>query len=263
MQLGSGGLVVDEIDNVWKELKVIVVNGSTDSDAETAETIRRVTSIRRGCDLEHIDFDFRWKYDDFGPLGLRMVSDVLNQEPATVSAYGFDNNNYKNVRSLRLTRALITPEKLQQILHDAMLDEKLHTLDLVFPLEHFGTPLGQMSSQHLKDHAWLRGATSIRCLGVSEFRFRAYPKNDEDLPLPSFLASFPNLETLEINSGHYEGLEFCSVIEAILKVTKLKKIYQTTVKGVYMDQLKAFAKKSGVELIWGERPRPWPFVIDE
>lgn len=263
MQLGSGGLVEDEIDNVWKELKAIVLHGSTDSDEEKAETIRRLTSIRGGCDLEHIDFDLRWKYDDFGPLGLRRVSGMLYGEPDTISEYGFDDNNYKNVRSLRLARSLITPEKLQQILHDAMLDGKLDTLNLVFPLEHFGSPQGQLSSQHLQDHAWLRGTTSIRCLGVSGFRFRAYPKNDDDLPLPGFLASFPNLETLEINSGHYEGLEFCSVVEAILKVTKLKKMYQTTVKGVYMDQLRALAKKSGVELIWGERPRPWPFVIDE
>lgn len=262
MQLGSAGLADDEIDNVWKELKVIVVNGSTDSDPETSETIRRLTSIRRGCDLHHIDFDFRWKYDDFGPLGLRMISDMLNQEPSSVSADGF-NNNYRNVRSLRLTRALITPMKLQQVLQDTIIDENLHTLDLVFPLEPFGAPLGQTSAQHLQDHAWLRGANSIRCLGVFEFRFRAYPRNDEDLPLPSFLASFPNLEVLEINSGHYEGLEFCTVIEAILKVTKLKMIYQTTVKGVHMDQLKAFAKKSGVELVWGERPRTWPFAIEE
>jgi F-box/TPR repeat protein Pof3 len=253
MQLETVTLVTDEDDHLWKELKVIVIHGSANIDPVTAEGIRRLTSIRRGCDLEHIDLDFWWKYGDaFGPVSSHAVSTPE-----------LNNNNYENIRSLRLTQNLIAPERLRHFLHDAMSGQKLHTLDIFFPLEQFGTPFGQNSSQHLQSYAWLRGATSIRCLGVSEFRFREYPKNDDDLPLPSFLASFPNLETLEINSSHYEGIEFCTVVEAIVKVTKLKKIYQNTIKGVYMDKLKEVAKKSGVELVWGERPRPWPFVIDE
>ncbi|KAF4977850.1 hypothetical protein FZEAL_5694 [Fusarium zealandicum] len=254
-----------KIDEYWTELKVIVVHGSTDSDPETAETIQKLTSIRRGTTLQQVDFDFRWKYDEQGPLGLRLLLNMLNHEPETVTNYDFNRNNqYTDLRSLRLTRALIPPPKLQEVLSDAIAARKLHTLDIVFPLEPpFGETQGATSIEHVRSHSWLRGAESIRCLGVFEFRFRAYPKDDNDLPLPSFLASFPNLEILEINSGHYEGLEFCTVVEAILKVTHLRKIYQTTVQGAWLDQLRGLAGKHGVELIWGERLREWPLPIEE
>lgn len=197
-----------------------------------------------------------------GPLGRHFETHMLSLDPASGIA-GLARNIYGSMRSLRLARDLITPLKLQQVVHDSIMGNKLHTLDLVFPLEPLGVPPGHTSAQHLKEHEWLRGASSIRCLGVSEFRFRSYPKNDDDLPLPSFLASFPNLETLEINSGHYEPLELCSVIEAIIKVTKLKRIYQTSVQGVCLDQLRALASKADVELVWGERPRHWPVEIEE
>lgn len=253
----------DKIDTYWPQLKVVIISGTTDSDPDTSQTIQHLTSLRRGTSLQHVDFDFRWKYDEHGPLGLRMLSNMLNQEPTTVSTEDFnESNHYTDLRSLRLTRALIPPQKLQQVLEDAVTAGKLHTLDLVFPLEPFGTPQGAISTQHLREHAWLRGAESIKCLGVFEFRFRDYPKNDEDLPLPSFLASLPNLEVLEINSAHYEGLEFCTVIEAILKVTKLRTIYQTTVQGAWLDQLKVLASKYGVKLVWGERLREWPLPIE-
>ncbi|RMJ06420.1 hypothetical protein CDV36_013980 [Fusarium kuroshium] len=253
-----------ELDEYWPNLNAVIVNGSTDSDPETSETIQKLTSIRRGDTLQYIDFDFRWKYDEQGPLGLRMLSNMLNQEPATMDTDEFNRDNqYKNLHSLRLTRALIPPSKLQEVLSDAIAARKLHTLDLVFPLETFGTPQGSTSVEHLREHSWLRSAESIRCLGIFEFRFRSYPKNDDDLPLPSFLATFPNLEVIEINSGHYEGPEFCTVIEAILKVTHLRKIYQTTAQGVALDQLRRLAAGYNVELVWGERPRQWPLPIEE
>ncbi|KAM0429331.1 hypothetical protein ACHAPT_006546 [Fusarium lateritium] len=253
-----------ELDKFWPDLNAVIVNGSTDSDPETAETIQKLTSIRQGDTLQYVDFDFRWKYDEQGPLGLRMLSNMLNQEPATMATDDINGDNqYKNLRSLRLTRALIPPSKLQEILGDAIAARKLHTLDLVFPLEPIGTPQGSTSVEHLREHAWLRSAESIRCLGIFEFRFRSYPKSDDDLPLPSFLATFPNLEVIEINSGHYEGPEFCTVIEAILKVTHLRKIYQTTVQGVALDHLRGLAAKHDVELVWGERPRQWPLPVEE
>ncbi|KAJ3524291.1 hypothetical protein NM208_g12114 [Fusarium decemcellulare] len=253
-----------KVHDYWPELKVVVANGSTDTDPETAETIQKLTSIRRGDTLQYVDFDFRWKYDEHGPLGLRTILDMLNQESATVPTDEFNrDNHYKDLRSLRLARALISPSTLKEALGDAIATRKLHTLDLIFPLESNGTPQGATSLQHIREHDWLRGAESIRCLGVSEFRFRAYPKNKDEFPLPDFLASFPNLETLEINSGHYEGLEFCTVVENIMRATKLKKVYQTTVKGIWLDQLREMASKHGVEMVWGERPREWPLPVEE
>lgn len=240
------------------------MNGSTDNDPETAETIQKLASIRQGDTLQYVDFDFRWKYDEQGPLGLRMLSNMLNQEPAPMGQGGFDQGNqYKNLHSLRLTRAFIPPPQLQAVLSDAIEARKLHTLDLVFPLEPFGTPQGSISGEHIRKLEWLRGAESIRCMGIFEFRFRSYPKNDDDLPLPSFLATFPNLEVIELNSAHYEGPEFATVIEAILKVTHLRKIYQTTVQGTALDQLRGLAAKHNVELVSGERSRQWPLQIEE
>jgi hypothetical protein len=81
--------------------------------------------------------------------------------------------------------------------------------------------------------------------------------------LPGFLASFPNLEVLEINSSHYDQREFCIMIEAILKVTHLQRIYQKTVLGDWRDKLIEATRKQGVELIWGDRPREWPLAIGD
>ncbi|KAL6415073.1 hypothetical protein AUP68_01615 [Ilyonectria robusta] len=266
VQLGSGGLHGDQngrISTIWRDLRTVIVTGTTDYDPETSENIQRLVSIRRGANLHHIDFNFRWKYDDHGPLALRTLSDTFDQGPGSVSADDFDqSNHYDDLRSLRLTRALIAPAKLQQVLGNTILAGNLHTLDLVFPLESFGSTEGVTSAQHLREHEWLRGAASIRCLGVFEFRFRSHPRDDEDLPLPAFLASFPNLETLEINSGHYEGPEFCTVIQAILKVTKLRTIYQTVVQGVMLDKLRTLTTKAGVTLVSGERQRTWPMPIE-
>ncbi|KAF7542317.1 hypothetical protein G7Z17_g11681 [Cylindrodendrum hubeiense] len=267
VQLGSGGLQDEQTvqtDAIWKDLKTVIISGTTDSDPETAENIQRLTSIRRGANLQYIDLDFRWKYDELGPLALRILTNGLNQQPTSVSTDEFDqNNHYDDLRSLRLTRALITPDKLQQVLQGAILAGKLHTLDLVFPLEPMGGAEGVMSARHLREHDWLRGAASIRCLGVFEFRFRSHPRDDDELSLPAFLASFPNLETLEINSDHYEAPEFYTVIRAILKVTKLRTIYQTIVQGVVLDKLRALTAKAGVELVSGQRQRAWPMPIED
>ncbi|KAI8725091.1 F-box domain-containing protein [Fusarium sp. LHS14.1] len=253
-----------KLDKLWPNINVVIIHGSTDKDPETAQTIQKLASIRQGDTLQYVDFDFRWKYDEQGPLGLRMLSNMLNQQPATMGSDEFNyGNQYENLHSLRLARALIPPSNLQAVLSDAIAAHKLHTLDLVFPLEPFGTPQGSISVEYLGKHEWLRGAESIKCLGIFEFRFRSYPKNDDDLPLPSFLATFPNLEVIEINSAHYEGPEFCTVIEAILKVTHLRKIYQTTVQGIALDQLRGLAAKYNVELVWGERARLWPLQIEE
>ncbi|KAF7556227.1 hypothetical protein G7046_g6372 [Stylonectria norvegica] len=261
-----------EHEHLWKDLKVVVyiVGDSGFIRLEASHPLKQLTSIRRGVDLQHVDFDLRWSWDGFGPLTLSRLSDLASQEsnsdPTQDPEIDFSSQNkkhmYSDLRSLRLTRTVVPPGGLELILHDSIAAGKLQTLDIVFPLGH-DNELGRASWQHLEEYAFVRGTSSIRNMGIFEFRFHKYPKNDDDLPLPSFLASFPNLETLEISSDHYEELEFCSVVQAIIKVTRLKTIYQTTAKGVLMDELKAVAAKSGVEMIWGNRPREWPVRIEE
>ncbi|KAJ3472033.1 hypothetical protein NLG97_g11347 [Lecanicillium saksenae] len=99
-------------------------------------------------------------------------------------------------------------------------------------------------------------------MSLSQFRFRPFPRTPEDLPLPTFLATFPKLETLEIRSDHYDEAEICSVISAIIKETKtIKLIYQNQVRGALMDKLKVAAAKHGVQIVFGERPREWPVQV--
>ncbi|KAJ4021947.1 hypothetical protein NW766_000976 [Fusarium irregulare] len=252
------------LDDCWPRLRAVTVHGPNDSDLDTAHTIQQLTSLRGGRALQYIDFDFRWKPDDEGPLGLIVLLERLNQEPEMLTTDGYNKHcQYTDLRSLRLRRAMIPPLKLQKVLGDSLRAHKLHTLDLAFPLDHQGALEGSASTRHIQDHDWLRGEHSIRCIGLSEFRFRAYPKTDDEMYLPGFLASFPNLEVLEINSSHYDQREFCIMIEAILKVTHLQKIYQKTVLGDWGDKLREATGKQGVKLIWGDRPRQWPLVIED
>ncbi|KAL6921723.1 hypothetical protein ACHAPO_006982 [Fusarium lateritium] len=253
-----------KLDNYWPRLRAVTVHGSDACDLNTTQTIRQLTSLRGRHMLQYMDFDFRWKLDHEGPLGLTVLLGTLNQELGMLTTDEHNKNyQYTDLRSLRLRRAMVPPLKLQRVLHDTLVAQKLHTLDIAFPLDHQGAPEGSASTQHIQDHSWLRGDHGIRCIGISEFRFRAYPKTDDEMYLPGFLASFPNLEVIEINSSHYDQREFCTMIDAILKVTHLKRIYQKTVLGDWKDKLGEATTKKGVELIWGDRPREWPLALGD
>ncbi|PTD02670.1 hypothetical protein FCULG_00009797 [Fusarium culmorum] len=221
-----------ELDDYWPRLRAITLHGPDASDVNTVQAVRQLTSQRGRHSLQYMDFDFRWRVDHEGPLGLIVLLETLNQEQGMLAADGFNKNcQYTDLRSLRLRQAIVPPLKLGKVLGDTLTAQKLHTLDIAFPLDHQGAPEGSASTQHIQDHSWLRGDHGIRCIGLSEFRFRAYPRTDDEMYLPGFLASFPNLEVLEINSSHYDQREFCTMVDAIIKVTHLQKIYQKTVLG--------------------------------
>ncbi|CCE29626.1 uncharacterized protein CPUR_03473 [Claviceps purpurea 20.1] len=145
--------------------------------------------------------------------------------------------------------------------------KQLGSFDIVFPDESTTAigRVGDASIRHLKAYEWARGAPSIHTMGCHHFRFRSDPKNDEDLPLPQFLASFPNLRTLEIYSAQYsyEPSEFVNVVVAIMKRTHLKTIYTTDVEGAALGQLKQAAREHDVELIDKLRPQQWPMPLSE
>ncbi|KAH7149550.1 hypothetical protein B0J13DRAFT_621398 [Dactylonectria estremocensis] len=254
-----------EIDELWKDLKTFTlgVEDITVWDPETAEIVQKLTALRRGTDFQHIDFDFHWKWDEHGPLARGGLRRMFNHQLTPLTVNGVDlYNQYDDLRSMRLTHAVISSTVMERSVAGAVQAGKLHTLDLVFPLERHGSAEGAASTEYLREHEWLRGATSIRNMGVFNFRFRSHPRDDE-MPLPAFLASFPNLETLEIRSQHYDITEFYTVLEAILKVTKLRTLYQTAMQGVLLDWLTALTEKAGVELISGTRPREWPRPIED
>ena len=203
----------------------------------------------------------------------RSGATLLGQEQTWMSLVAFlsrgewqaehQSNSFDNLRSLRLKRAVMDGAASEPLLRKAIDNDKLRSIDINFRRPGINDTEGPASCQRIAEFSWLRGAKSIRCIGLSNFRFRKYPETDDDLPLPSFLASFPNLETLEIGSEYYDDAELCSVIFAIMRATKLRKIYQTTIKGANLDTLRTAAKEFGVELVWGEREREWPVPLDD
>lgn len=171
-------------------------------------------------------------------------------------------DEYKNLESLRLIENPMDPDEIKRVVEGAVKSGTMHTLDICFPLEHYGEVPGPTSLAHLAKYEWLRGASSIRSMGIFDFRFREFPRNDDDLPLPGFLASFPNLETLQVITANYDERELCSVLKAIIEATHLKTLFQSQVRGFYLDELRALAKSHGVRLVWGTRPREWPNDIE-
>lgn len=168
----------------------------------------------------------------------------------------------QSMESFRMRNVALDARGCQRLMKQPVEQDTLHSIDIVFkqpPLNE--SPEGITSATWLAGYEWLHGSTAIRSLGLYNFRFKRYPRNQEDFPLLGFVASLPNLEVMEVTSEHYDSAEFASVIADIIKVTKLKKIYQGTVKGANLDKLKLVAKAANIELIWGERPLEWPVPI--
>lgn len=222
-------------------------------------TLRCLTCLNHGNTLRHIRFDIPSDNSDRHGRN-RVFSDsrylYSDVEPP-------QQPQFRNLRSLGTKGFCISPEVSRAVFSEALITGKLTSLDIVFPTESLNDRIGDKSIHHLKGYDWIRGAPCVRSLGCYKFRFRSYPRNDEDLPLPQFLASFPNLETLSIFSEHYEEAEFASVVAAVLRVTHLKTIYTTSVKGAVMDQLRRVAESEGVTLIWGHEPQVWPVPLED
>lgn len=255
----------DEWDRVWTSLKAITVVSSGMSHRRLMPAITVLTSVNRGEKLRSIDLSFSSKAlpsEDI--LTVEPVQEMLSWDGVSAGAQGVYPrlNDYQNLESIRLHRVSQNPTSVHRIVQESIRTNKLSRMDIVFPAETFNSVMGSESSLHLAQYEWLRGTKSIKQMGIFGFRFRSFPRNDDDLPLPSFLASFPNLEEVELGSDHYEDGEFCTVIAAVLKATKLKRLYQSQVKGVMMDHLPALGRTYGVEIIYGERPRPWPIPFD-
>ncbi|OAA57692.1 Tetratricopeptide-like helical [Cordyceps fumosorosea ARSEF 2679] len=262
----------DQWSKLWPNFKGLVVAGGNSSTAARFATtliICLFSSLNHGHKLEYIDLDLPWSPN---PDAIAIEPLTLNPGPAIQKLWNMTGtpldpennwrNEYKSLKAIRLANAVLDPESLQQVAQDQAAAGQLDTLDIVFPPDSLASPAGAASSAHLAKYAWLAGAPGLRCMALSHFRFRSFPRTPEDLPLPTFLATFPELETLEIRSDHYEEPEMCSVISAIIKETKtIKVIYQNQIRGALMDGLGAAAAKHGVSVVFGERPREWPVRV--
>lgn len=220
-------------------------------------------SRNRGRNLRHIQVESTKVLENSGAFWLNPLPEIRNWL-AQSNSEGPTNalpNTFDSLESLRLKNIVLDAIVAQEMLRSPISSSRFHNLDVAFPQASLNETEGVASCQRLEQFEWLRGESSIRSIGLSNFRFRRYPKNATEYPLPNFLASLPNLETLEINSEHYDDAELCVAIVEILQVTHLKTLYQSTIKGMNLDKLRVFAEKAGVKLIWGERPLVWPVPL--
>ncbi|KAF9882326.1 f-box domain-containing protein [Colletotrichum karsti] len=118
---------------------------------------------------------------------------------------------------------------------------------------------------------FLRGAASVRTLGFFEFdleshealtRDPAHRGVDPTALLFGFLESFPNLEVLELHSSSCDPRRIGVVIERMVGLGRLKKVYQKALTGVHMDQLRAFCETHGVELEYGSWTSSFPVQLE-
>ncbi|KAG5973360.1 hypothetical protein E4U58_005276 [Claviceps cyperi] len=245
-------------EDVWPHLKVLIL--STRSwrirpylhTERLRSTIRYLTCLNRGNSLRHIRFDF--PRDDWSDIVTGSHNLFHDFDVAQCS-------EYQNLHSFRSTLCCITGDEARTLLSNAIKTKQLTAFDIVFPEESLTDRVGDASIRHLKTYEWSCGAPTVQMLGCHGFRFRQYPENDEDLPLPRFLASFPNLRTLSISSNHYASAEFATVVVAIMRLTHLETIYTRSVEGVALDQLRQVAQDLGVRLVHGSLPGPWPVPL--
>lgn len=117
---------------------------------------------------------------------------------------------------------------------------------------------------------FLRSAASVRTLGFFEFDFESHEALTRDPAhrgvdpgelLFRFLESFPNLEVLELHSSMCDPRRIGAVIERVVALGKLKKVYQKALTGVLMDQLRSFCQAHAVELIYGSWETPFPVPL--
>ncbi|CCE29310.1 uncharacterized protein CPUR_03003 [Claviceps purpurea 20.1] len=201
----------------------------------------------RGNSLQHIRLDFG------DPSWSCMFRDLRSQLPTSDVT---QVSEFQSLRSFRSCGLPMSPVGAQNLISHGIQTGQLSSFDIAFPQS---SPDHQKSINHLQGYEWLRGAPSIVTLGCYDFFFPSYPKDNEDLCLPQFLATFPNLQTLSIRSSRYRLPSFTHLMKEILKLTHLKTIYTYH----YNDHprvrfLRQAAEERGVELIMGERPQQWP-----
>ncbi|KAG6150543.1 hypothetical protein E4U11_008334 [Claviceps purpurea] len=253
-------------EDVWPHLKVFRYDPSQEEKGgfeaiRTRETLRYLTSLHS---LQHI-FLAVGKVD-WGCMFPDKEEYVLRRFDVT------QHSHFRNLRSFETPSLVITPAGGRILLSNAVMAKQLTSFDLVFskgiresvivPDDSLtGTTrktiyrdsrnaiMEKNSIWHLKGYEWLCGTPSIHTLGLYEFCFPVDAESDEDSPLLRFLATFPNLRTLKINSSKYSAPEFVSLVVSIMRVTHLKTIYTTCVDGEFLDKLSETAQEHGAQLM--------------
>jgi hypothetical protein len=133
--------------------------------------------------------------------------------------------------------------------------------------------------EYINQFNWLRGCVSLRTLSLfvtaEPFRARLVASYSGRAHMPwfstsakdvaSLVASFPNLETLEVSHEEDEISTIGAIIEAVAQeADSVKVIYQDKIIGAPYDNLKGYLKQRSVELRYGRLPLPeFPLTLEE
>ncbi|KAG6152915.1 hypothetical protein E4U11_007230 [Claviceps purpurea] len=248
--------------DMWPHLKVLVLHASSPEGeyAITVSTLQFLRCLNRGNSLQYVRFEFS-AHELLGGLPNLFGNDLDHK--FDVSQYA----EFRNLRSLRSERMWISPDGAQPLLSNAINNEQLTSFDIVFPeRDPRSVTTLDSSARHLKGYDWFRGTPSIHTLGCYGFSFSPHPKNDDDrlqnLLLPQFLATFPNLRTLHIDSSNYGQDAFAEVILSIMKVTRLKTIYMRLPESEALEKLRKTARFKGIQILWNDYSRQWPVSLE-
>ncbi|KAG6161237.1 hypothetical protein E4U11_003594 [Claviceps purpurea] len=250
-------------EGIWPHLKVFIFGPPVarrpdffaEDSQETRSTIRYLMRLNS---LQHVSLEVGgWDW----PC---MFSDSYDPFP------DFDVNQgseFKNLRSFNSQKLCMSPDGAKTLLSNAVKSNQLTSFDIVFPDRND-------ADGHLKGYEWLCGSPSIQTLGCYRYRFPLGLENGDDLLLPQFLATFPNLRTLRIKL--YSSSESCQLVKVLLpsfRVTHLKTIYTSVYEDKFVARLRQVAQGYGVELInnsphsegqshlYGARPHQWPIPL--
>ncbi|KAG6151749.1 hypothetical protein E4U11_007735 [Claviceps purpurea] len=267
LNLGPVALWRDKWEGVWPHLKVLIFDASGAEDIEELHVsgLRHLMCLNRGNSLLHlvlIQFYLDWSDE---------IRDIFGHRQDELAHFDVArHSDFRNLRSVTSHDGIwIFPDRARTLLSSSIENKQLASFDIVFPRRVLTSLTENSSVHHLRGYDWLRGAPSIHTLGFFDFLFPLNPKNDEDLPLPQFLATFPNLRTLRLNDVYYREHEneFASLILAVMSVTRLKTIlicrYYSHSDNKAMIKVMEEAQFKGVQIFTGAKywVEQWPIPL--
>ncbi|PHH80151.1 hypothetical protein CDD80_2689 [Ophiocordyceps camponoti-rufipedis] len=256
--------------HMWPNLKVFVCHrdraNSLQQTRRTFMSVALVNTINWGNNMRCLDLDLLHGNPDHAgeQPAICIIDDLIRRHIVTRDKAPLPpGTNFANLRSLKMSNFSLEPRLMQRVLSDTVARRNLHSLDFVFPLENNMDQRGRKCIEYLVKYDWIRGLDSMRHMGFKRFVFPEVSLREEDAPLSGFLASFPNLESVYLDSEFLTEDEFVSLITRVMRETRIKTIYQLRVHGARMDHLKMLSRSYGVKLCWDNKPRVWPQTMED
>lgn len=218
----------------------------------STEAYQYLTALNLGKKLKHLDICYELEYMDMSPED----GDIFSRMQRHLSSA------YEDLQTIRLSDTVLSPETAHNLFMPSVRTGKLHSFDIIFPMQRLDEGPEGTSPSHIQGYKWLEGAESIRRLGLYDFSFKPhmYPK---DNPLIRFLQTFPCLEELSLESERYIPHHFVQLVQDVLVSVKLKTLYSTTVHNINFDQIRQLAEDKGVNFVWTKQTRVWPMQLNE